>query len=109
MYDYMKALWDKFVEEPEISAVQLDIEVIHHQLIDELNKEQRRKVLMLIDKEDMRCEETSLHSFIAGFRVAFGLTVELNLTEAYSFDREEERRASSIVGREVDHDGEETS
>ncbi len=102
MYDYMKALWDKFVEEPEISAVQMDIEAIHHQLIDELSKEQRRKVLMLIDKEDKQRNEVSLHSFIAGFRVAFGLTAELNLTEPYSFGKEEERRAMTLsITKEV--------
>ncbi len=101
MYDYMKALHDRFVTEPDISQVKLDIEAIHHQLIDELSKEQRRKVLMLIDLEDELRNEMSLHCFVEGFRTAFGLTAELNLTEPYNYAREMEQRAWEQLRKEV--------
>lgn len=92
MYDYMKILHDRFVTEPDSSQVKLDIETIYHQLIDELNEGQRSKVLMLIDKEDELYGEISLHAFVAGFRTAFGLTAELNLTDPYKTEKDMEQR-----------------
>lgn len=92
MYDYMQALQDRFFQEPRDTELQQRIKAIHHHLCSELDKQNRRKLLELIDLQGKLCEDTSLSSFIAGFRLASGIAREMGMEAPYSFAKEEEQR-----------------
>ena len=53
----------------------------------------RKKLLKLVDLGIELREETSLSSFTAGFKLAWGLVRELEIDGLYSFEDEEEDRA----------------
>ena len=55
--------------------------------------EEEEKLLKLVDLGIELREETSLASFMAGFRLAWGLAQELETDGLYSFEDEEEARA----------------
>ncbi len=50
-------------------------------LIAALEKPERRLVLQIIDAKDQIAEDRSIDSFIAGFRLAWRLSNELNMYE----------------------------
>ena len=63
---------------PELAATKREIEECHRALIEALDKPERRLVLKIIDAKDHISEDTSLDSFISGFRLAWRLSAELN-------------------------------
>ena len=65
-------------------------------------KEERRKLLKLVDLEAELRDEISLASFAAGFRLAWGIIAELNAEPPYSFAEEEERRMAQLVEQRRD-------
>ena len=52
-----------------------------HELIERLEKPERKLVLQIIDCKDQIAEDLSIDSFIAGFRLAMRLSQELNIYE----------------------------
>ena len=95
MYDYMQALQDKFFQEPAFPELEQQMDQIHQELSQQLDRESRKKLLFLLDSADELQGRISLASFVAGFRLAAGLARELSLEEAYSFAKDEENRAGS--------------
>ena len=93
MNDYMQALHQRFFREPECADVREEIEDLRQELRETLQKPERRKLLRLVDAQNLLREETSLASFMAGFKLAWGLAQELEADGLYSFDDEEEQRA----------------
>ena len=93
MNDYMQALHQRFFREPECADVRDEIEKLRQELRELLTKPERRKLLQLVDAQNLLREETSLASFMAGFRLAWGLAQELETDGLYSFEDEEEARA----------------
>ena len=77
-YKLLKDLYDCFYTPPELSAQKQEIEECHRALSEALGKPERRLVLRIIDAKDRIAEETSIDSFIAGFELAWKLSVELN-------------------------------
>lgn len=67
--------------------------------------QQRRRLMHLVDTQNLLREETSLASFTAGFKLAWGIARELEADGLYSFQKEEEQRACEIMEREVNGDG----
>ena len=65
------------------------------QLRTQMDREERRKLLRLIDVQDEIRNESSLESFVSGFRLAWGIAKELEETGLYSFDEEESERIRS--------------
>ena len=57
-------------------------------------------MLQLADLENELREETSLTSFVAGFQLGLGIAREL---EPYSFEDEEENRATERVKMRYSH------
>ena len=53
-----------------------------------------------MDTQNLLREETSLASFTAGFKLAWGLSKELEADGLYSFDEEETERVCRQVGKE---------
>ena len=70
-----------------------------------LDKMQRRRLMHLVDAQNLLREETSLASFTAGFKLAWGIAKELEADGLYSFSKEEEQRARESADREVNGDG----
>ena len=51
----------------------------------------RRKLLRLLDAQNALLTESTLMSFTAGFKLAWGMAKELETDGLYSFDQEEEK------------------
>ncbi len=92
MNDYMRALHQRFFQEPECADVWEEIEALRQELRETLQKPERRKLLRLVDAQNLLREETSLASFMAGFKLAWGLAQELEADGLYSFEDKEEDR-----------------
>ena len=93
MYDYMKALHARFCKEPELQKVRAEMERTYREIKARLGQQDQETLLQLADLENELREETSLASFTAGFKLAWGLSKELEADGLYSFDEEETERA----------------
>ena len=93
MNDCMRALHQRFFREPDVSELEADIENTRQEVRDCLDKTQRRSLMHLVDSQNLLKEQISLASFIAGFKLAWGLAQELEADGLYSFEDEEEARA----------------
>lgn len=87
-YNYMKALWSHFYGRIPPDPIS---DELHHVLGEQLSKEQRKQLLRLVDSKNRHCEDVSLESFVAGFRLATGIAKEIS-GEWYDFDQDEEER-----------------
>ena len=105
MNDYMTALYRRFFREPDFSELEEEIEQTRQEVRDRLDKMQRRRLMHLVDTQNLLREETSLASFTAGFKLAWGIARELEADGLYSFQKEEERRACEIMEWEVNRNG----
>ena len=92
MNKLLENLYDCFYIPPELSAQKQEIEECHQTLIDALDKPERRLVLQIIDAKDRIVEDTSIDSFISGFKLAWRLSAELN-------QYEKERSASRCTAK----------
>ncbi len=102
MYDYMKALEDRFVPKPNHRRRQ-ELEAKRQEVSTLLDKQGRKRLLRLVDAHTMAQEEMALASFIAGFRLAWGVAMELGADGSYSYEREQEeinRRKNCEAGGE---------
>ena len=91
MYDYMKALQKRFDRQshPELDK---QVEYAQEELRRDMDAVGRRKLLRLIDIQNSLLAESTLMSFTAGFKLAWGMAKELEADGLYSFEREEEER-----------------
>ena len=81
MNDLLKVLYDSFYEKLPATQLKAEIERCHQELIDKLEKPERKLVLQIIDCKDQIAEDLSIDSFIAGFRLAWKLSQEVNIYE----------------------------
>ena len=77
-YKLLKDLYDCFYTPPEFPVQKQEIDECHLALSGMLGKPERRLVLQIIDAKDRIAEDTSIDSFIAGFELAWKLSIELN-------------------------------
>lgn len=105
MNDYMTALHQRFCREPDFSELEEEIEQTRQEVRDCLDKMQRRRLMYLVDAQNLLREKTSQASFTAGFKLAWGIARELEGDGLYSFQKEEEQRACETVEQEVNRDG----
>lgn len=96
MYEYMRALQRQFFRETDFPELRREVNELHRELTENRPKDERRKLLKLVDLEAELRDEISLASFAAGFRLAWGIISELNREPPYSFAEEEERRMRQI-------------
>ena len=89
MYDYMKALQKRFdhQEYPELAE---QVERAQEEVRRDMDATGRRKLLRLLDAQNTLLAESTLMSFTAGFKLAWGMAKELETDGLYSFEREEE-------------------
>lgn len=95
MKDYMMALHQRFCKEPACREVREQIREIEHDLRQALDRRGQEQLLKLADLENELLDVTSLESFLSGFKLALGITVEL--APSYSFDDDEEQRACEAL------------
>ena len=93
MNDYMGALHQRFFREPDVSELEEDIENTRQEVRDCLDKMQRRRLMHLVDSQNLLKEEISLASFTGGFNLAWGVSSDVEGEGLYSFDEEETDRA----------------
>ena len=89
MYDYMKALQKRFDRQPH-PDLDAQVEYAHEELRRDMDAAGRRKLLRMIDTQNSLLAESTLMSFTAGFKLAWGMAKELEADGLYSFEREEE-------------------
>lgn len=100
MNDYMRALHQRFYREPDFSDLEEDIKNTRQEIRDCLDKFQRRKLMHLVDTQNLLREETSLASFTAGFKLTRGLSKGLEADGLYSFNTEEAGWICRQMGKE---------
>ena len=99
MYDYMKALQKRFdcQSHPELDA---QVEYAQEELRRDMDAAGRRKLLRLLDAQNTLLAKSTLMSFTAGFKLAWGMAKELEADGLYSFEREEEERICHLAEQE---------
>ena len=95
MNETLKSLHDRFYTPLPLAEYEQEVETCHHQLIERLEKPERKLVLRIIDTQNHIIEERSLDSFLCGFKLACELTNELHHFE-------ESRHLSSVEETEID-------
>ena len=95
MRDYMMALHQRFCKEPECREVRRLLLEAERDLRLALDRRGQEQLLKLADLENELLDETSLESFLSGFKLALGIAAEL--APSYSFDDDEERRACEVL------------
>ena len=78
MNKLLKYLYDCFYTPLELFATRQEVEKCHQALIKALERPECRLVLRIIDAKDHIIADTSIDSFISGFRLAWKLSAELN-------------------------------
>ena len=89
MYDYMKALQDRF-DYQEHTELDEQVKSAQEELRRDMDAAGRRKLLRLLDAQNTLLVESKLMSFTAGFKLAWGMAKELEADGLYSFGQEEE-------------------
>lgn len=78
MNETLRLLYDKFyIPLPMVESEQ-EVETCHRQLIERLEKPERKLVLRIMDAQGLIAEERSVDSFLCGFQLAWELAYELN-------------------------------
>ena len=78
MNDILNQLYTRFYAPLPMGESEQEIEDCHRQLIERLDKPERKLVLQIIDAQNLMIEQRSVDSFICGFRLAWELANELN-------------------------------
>ena len=94
MYDYMKALQDRF-DHQEHTELDEQVKCAQEELQRDMDAVGRRKLLRLLDAQNALLVEAKLMSFTAGFKLAAGIAGELGTP--YSFDADEEEKAKEMI------------
>ena len=79
MYHYMAALYQRFFQAPDFTELEEEIEQTRQEVRDYLGQPERRKLMQLVDAQNLLREEISLASFIAGFKLAQEIAKELEM------------------------------
>ena len=78
MNNTLKLLYDRFYTPLPMEEAEQEIETCHQQLIERLEKRERKLVLRSIDAQNLMIEQRSVDSFICGFHLAWEMANELN-------------------------------
>ena len=89
MHDHMQALQQRFFRAPRCEDLRMTVEDTCGEFLKRMSDEDKRKLLLIVDSMDAIRDEVSLASFIAGFKLAWGISRELETDGLYSFDEEE--------------------
>ena len=95
MNETLKLLYDRFYTPLPMVGSEQEVETCHRQLIERLDKPERKLVLRIMDAQGLIAEERSVDSFLCGFQLAWELAYELNHFET-------NRHPSPAEGTEMD-------
>ena len=101
MYNYLRELHRLFNEQPDCTEERQQVDQYTASLQKRLEAEDRRLLLRILDARDVIAYESSLESFIAGFRLAYGLTRELESSGGYSYEEAETKRICQTAERKT--------
>ena len=87
----MKALQARFNKKPPEQLVRA-VQSAREEVREGMDDEKRKKLLRLLDAQNILLGEATLMSFTAGFKLPWGMAKELEADGLYSFEREEEER-----------------
>ena len=97
MYDYMKALQERFDKKPPEQLV-CAVQSAREEVREGMDDEKRKKLLRLLDAQNILLEEATLMSFTAGFKLAWGVAGEPGAP--YSYDTDEEQKVQDTHSTE---------
>ena len=89
MHDYMRALQQRFFRKPQCEELRQTVDITCKELFTRMSGEDKHKLLLIVDSMDAIRDEVSLESFIASFKLAWGISRELETDGLYSYDEEE--------------------
>ena len=78
MNETLRLLYDKFYTPLPMVESEQEVETCHQQLIERLEKPERKLVLRIMDAQGLIAEEHSVDRFLCGFQLAWELAYELN-------------------------------
>lgn len=78
MNETLKLLYDRFYTPLPMVGSEQEVETCHRQLIERLDKPERKLVLRIIDAQNLMIEQRSVDSFLCGFQLAWELAYELS-------------------------------
>ena len=91
MYDYMSSLEDRVSTKSNYAEQRKELEAKRQAVSALLDKQGRKKLLRLVDAHTAMQEEMAPSSFIADFRLAWGIATELGTDGKYSYEQEQEQ------------------
>ena len=100
MYDYMKALQKRF-DRQEHSELDEQVKSAQEELRRDMDAAGRRKLLRMLDAQNTLLVESKLMSFTAGFKLAWGMTKDLEADGLYSFELEEEEHICRLTEQDI--------
>ena len=89
MHDYMQALQQRFFRKPQCVDLRQTVDITCKGLFTRMGDEDKHKLLLIMDSMDAIRDEISLARFVAGFKLAWGISRELETDGIYSYDEEE--------------------
>lgn len=92
MYEYLRELHRVFDTKPKSLPEMEEYDHLQAEFKKYLGDDERKMLLRLIDIESVIRYETSLESFAAGFKLAYGLCSELSSSGHFSYEKREEER-----------------
>ena len=95
MNDYMKSL-QKHFDLQEHNELDERIRCARENLRQNLGAESRRRLLRLLDAQNALLVDSTLMSFTAGFKLAWGIARELEADGLYSFEKGDEEHISEV-------------
>ena len=95
MNDYMKSL-QKHFDLQEHNELDERIRCVREELRQDLGTESRRRLLHLLDAQNTLLVDSTLMSFTAGFKLAWGIATELEADGLYCFEKEDEEPISEV-------------
>ena len=95
MNDYMKSL-QKHFDRQEHNELDERIRRTRKEMRQDLGAESRRRLLRLLDAQNALLVDSTLMSFTAGFKLAWGIATELEADGLYSFEKEDEEPISEV-------------
>ena len=95
MNDYMKSL-QKHFDRQEHNELDEQIRYARENLRQDLGTESRRRLLRLLDAQNALLVDSTLMSFTACFKLAWGIARELEADGLYSFEKGDEEPISEV-------------
>ena len=96
MNNTLNQLYNRFYTSLPMEESEQEIKTCHRQLIERLEKPERKLILRIMDAQNLITETRSVDSFLCGFKLAWELAYELNHfeTDRHPFPTEEAERGA---------------